>query len=124
MKIVKKIWPIVLNLLVVFVALAIFDSLYEEGSVITVAICLMILTSIQSGIALHTRTAMTVAAENQKSFAMIMRKLGNAIEAEELEADSALISNALRESQYKLIINSIGSAVIWFIAVISILGSI
>jgi hypothetical protein len=117
----RYILPVLWNAVVVIIAIGIVSSLEFDSTILPASIALMILVSIQSGLALQLRTTMKIAADNQRSFGEILEKLGEADLAEELKADSSEIESVLQQTNYKVIVNSIGSTIVWIIAVIGIL---
>jgi len=124
MKKLKYVWPILWNLVVVIIAISIIASLEFDSAVIPASIGLIILTTLQSGLGLQLRTTMKVAADHQRSFGDILEKLGNEELAEELRADSEEVESVLKQANYKVVINSIGSTIIWVVAVIGIMTGI
>lgn len=125
MKWIGVAWTVLLNLIAMVVVLAISDHYaYDSDHAIIAAALVIIYINVNAAYTGQSRAAAAFAMQSQTQNAAILRRLGDADLAEQLENEVSEAQDVFKKTSVKFWVNMVGSVVLWIIAVLILLNNL
>lgn len=116
-------WNVIINLISVFVVLAIYNKVYEDFETIVVSLLVLIYLSIQGFLIAYSKTTTDVAFALDTEFKQIRKLLNNEPDEYEKE-DLQEAKKKVGKANVKMYINAAFLSIIYLIALVYLFGAL